>query len=721
MSTLFTMVGRQPGAIASTAKTLMLNDENLQEIILMPSRTTKLEAERLESYLNLLNPSLKVIPRQIETQFPNKLSDDPFPWELINEYTSDKKLSTPIYFDISPGLNYLVALNSYFLKMDDVDVKPIYADYKHLYVLDGSAQWNLENIGFRELLDLHQITADKYPTPSNQTVCNTRITGDHRSVKLKIARERYGRLHGTRDILLDDENADSSAIKQKVRDIVAINKSSQALNNLRIFFQVITNQKRAVKRLAVHNIRTVFLEVHSEGFHSDPTGFIEKIQKYWTEGLETAPGRKAPRDDQNILGLLEKPKELTPGIIKDNRWTGKKLITSLGNDASATLVAAFTHQPTEMIILVDRNTPYVRTIADRIAQMINHFPMKRVVFWPVDIKGEITDKEELEQELIKDMWIANVSPGTKAQAWQVARLPNVELWSLLNQRKAAMPLSQRNANPRHYQLAPILVQAGILQGQPIINDTSPFGESVKISKRSRNESISFDSLIERKDFLINFMRVVAYRTRKHRYGNIVYPDKWKPGSTFPINKKASTGDKFIRCIRVDTAREEIEFEATYNKNKQTGVIHSPPNSGQWLEEPVAAAFMAAGGKNITDARISIKWPWTGDSGSESFARTELDVILIWKSSYLVVSCKSSPPPEKLKRDRTEIMAEAREGFGRFAIPVIVRAGIKKSKAEQIARDSIYREPLEIGMCLLNQSGLLGDLIDEYLSKKQTFP
>jgi hypothetical protein len=91
----------------------------------------------------------------------------------------------------------------------------------------------------------------------------------------------------------------------------------------------------------------------------------------------------------------------------------------------------------------------------------------------------------------------------------------------------------------------------------------------------------------------------------------------------------------------------------------------------------------------------------------------------WKGQFIAISCKLGTKPDELDKWQTEIMAEARAGLGRFALPVLVRGGIPDKDARDIAGDSIEKGFLEIGLTLLNDQGLLNRLVEQALEGNQT--
>jgi hypothetical protein len=103
-------------------------------------------------------------------------------------------------------------------------------------------------------------------------------------------------------------------------------------------------------------------------------------------------------------------------IESTGAWQEKNLIVCLGSDPASTLLAIYTHRPSQLIILVDQNTPLVCVVAERIRSKISDLHAQKIHFWPTDLTGNILYKDKLIQQLEENEWIANITPGTKAQS-----------------------------------------------------------------------------------------------------------------------------------------------------------------------------------------------------------------------------------------------------------------------------------------------------------------
>lgn len=154
-------------------------------------------------------------------------------------------------------------------------------------------------------------------------------------------------------------------------------------------------------------------------------------------------------------------------------------------------------------------------------------------------------------------------------------------------------------------------------------------------------------------------------------------------------------------------------------------MRSKPDKGHWLEEVVAGTLLKYFSRDITDMRVGLRWDWLGKKTADGVFRTDMDIIVSWKGTYLGIEVKSGikNDPNNLEKIRGSIMAETREGLGRFAVPVLIRGNFSADPTEalQYSEKSIAWEPLEIGLNCLQQdlSDKIKLLIDRAIAQKRT--
>jgi len=189
---------------------------------------------------------------------------------------------------------------------------------------------------------------------------------------------------------------------------------------------------------------------------------------------------------------------------------------------------------------------------------------------------------------------------------------------------------------------------------------------------------------------------------------------WVPEKTL-----SHDGETYIKCLQVNLKNETIEFEACFRGAITSGWVKSLPDMGHWFEEVVAGAFLDAAGGDIADIRVGLRWGWLNAQPNDKFFRNDLDVVVLWKGHYIGVSCKIGVQEDALEKERADILAITRTGLGRFALPVIVRGGIKSKFAGTEAKKTLRTEPMELGMSLLGEKRELNILMVKLLLERRS--
>jgi len=314
--------------------------------------------------------------------------------------------------------------------------------------------------------------------------------------------------------------------------------------------------------------------------------------------------------------------------------------------------------------------------------------------------GNIKNFSELKKMAGSDSWQINISPGTKAQAFSLAQLKGVSLWSLENLKQQSVPLAPGINKPMPYNFPPIEL-LGFAGGGSFLD-----------------AGISKSEIESRLDFLKYMAEIVANFTYKD-FDSLLGKEGWRAG--MEIKNRAGK----IVCKAVEADQSKMIFQVTVNGITLEGLLKGPPKEGFWLEEIVAGAFLEAGGKDIEDMRTNIRWAWPNQRPGNNAHRTELDMAIIWngekKGAIVAVSCKLVIKKENVEQNHREIVAEARANFGRFALPVIVRGGISHRDPFKHACERIEQkiEPLEIDLRLINKPNKLRELIEISLINNRT--
>ncbi len=241
MSTLFTLVGKQPAAVAVTVKTLLQQqpDQPLRRVVLLATPQTQQEATRLQDYCTTLSPDLKIDQHVIALDPHRDPAPYLFAWEVIRDELATGEFSTPVYYDTTPGLNYQVALISYHLRQEERLV-PLYADYNYLYNLTTDQCWELTDLGLPALLKLYGLRTRPEVSDEPGMVADLELDLAPRPpLELFRARERKGRFHGLvriwRQELTDEQRRkkESHRLKMLCRRLAQFVETPSLLSFLR--------------------------------------------------------------------------------------------------------------------------------------------------------------------------------------------------------------------------------------------------------------------------------------------------------------------------------------------------------------------------------------------------------------------------------------------------------------------------------------------------------
>lgn len=735
MATLLTLVGLQPAAVAATAKTLARR-QPLHQVALFHTSKTAPVAARLQQFLATLKPAPRVLCRQIAVSEGDATA--PQPWEAIRIFLEKPGLPEPIYYDLSPGLNFQVAQIAFHLGQD-VRLQPLYGTYKEVINLATGERWHKENIGLAPLLRLYGLQTEPplNQLPEEGFVTNLTITvpGQNKLI-LEYATEYKGYLHilarcWRKDRKKPWKNSFSPLVgaldqevlppprrsknelyilKQRTRQLAAIVENPARLNHLHPVLTVATNDLAVARRLQSYGIRCFFLvgnqqeadKLAAQGLRGFPE--TTKITKIWKQLRQEPPGVSRPDPEEPCLDLTPGPVAIQSQPVAAESWQGPPLVTALGNDPTATLIALCTHQPREAILLVDRETPWLGAMASRLAAQIAQLGVQQLTFWSVDLSGQIEQEDSFLARLTADpatIWHINISPGSKAQAWRLSLMArqhaNIQLWSLHQGQSQAVPLfSYASVAPLPLQHPPILLEVACRRGPDF------------------DYELTLNDLQARKDCLIKMMLILSHLSVP---SGVCLPNNftWQPDIELPLDNTSG-----IRCLAIkDQGKKKIfKFLVRYRRQECEVEYPSYIGTGYWLEPLVAVAFLNASTSRepyvLEDLVTGLRLYQT--KGKIKTPLVEIDVILYWQQQHIAVSCKSGKIEET---DRQEIITEARRTLGRFALPVLVRGGIPHARAKEVAEASIHREPLEIGLSLLKDAGYLRDLIERALQAKRT--
>lgn len=674
MSTLFTLVGQQPGAVAATALALFRH-RDLTRMIVLSQDTRREEITRLVRFMNeRTNGRVRTDVRCVSFD-PAATAEAGVAtaWGFMESIIDQTVGEGPFYYDTSPGPNYQVGLIAHNIARIGIDKRiiPIHAQtgkIRSLAPFVGQLNLAQESIDLDALLDLHG-----YP-PNLKGLPNTLCLPTGKSgftFTIEYPFELHGRLYGIKTV----------SSMEDARELAAVLSAPRLLNYLRPVLAVAaadSDEKRrllSARRLQLYGVSTIDGPVDSE----NPALSAKEI----IDLLTTPPGSFAPGPDEKAIKLNPEGFFSTPAP-EESDADGPNLIAVLGRDPSATLLALTTHKPKTAVILVD-GSKWIMTLAHRLAA--HEPPCGQLHFVKTDIWGEIAKRDFFDGLLRNSRWICNLSPGTKAQTWMMGCLVaqqtgKLELWSLNNETRHAQRLDGKGSV--RFDLPPLLSAANINGG-----DLRKDGRTLADIKRQ-------------KEFLVMCSKVIGQSVWDETKINLVRKNG-TPANVLGAGVRVVSKKGFLECLDANTMR----FRVCIGKKCKVGTLRGRPDKWHWLEEIVAGAFLAEGGSKIREMAVGIEWSWLHPE-NRGDPRAEIDIAMRWEDHYVCVSVKKSgrygadPTAQSspVLQHGLSIMAETRVGFGRFALPVLTRGGISKEHAEGIANASLDLEPLELGLSLM---------------------
>lgn len=407
----------------------------------------------------------------------------------------------------------------------------------------------------------------------------------------------------------------------------------------------------------------------------------DRIINQWLEAISLKPWSQKPSGDRTSISFgLPEPSD-----------SAKGLVVCAGSEPESTLVAMRTHNWQTAIILLDDEADFVKSLAYRIRQRFK----RTVYFWPMSVYGNLRDPDRFIKVIKQGDWHCNITPGSKAQSWQLCRLFSEDrLWSLETKTKKALPITASFDDPRAIPMKNVSIA--------VVSRVNVAG--------TYEARIKFDQLKKKVPFLNAMATFVA---RAFRAGSRFFRGDWETGQKVKIGK-----DRLI-CEKVDrdSSNPQVWIKLEVDKKSYKGSFYCYPDSNVWFEEVVAGAFLNAGDKVVTDACVGALWR----NIEERTTLTELDAILRWDENFLAISCKLGFS-DCSERSANEIAAEAKAKLGRRAIPVLVSVHLPsdieaaKGHALTTAEESIV---VEIAPSLLDQPDILREVIDKAIKSRRT--
>lgn len=709
-------VGLQPSAPAVSAKTLFFNTEyGLDKIILLHTKRTYTQAVRLEQYFRAWNE--KTLDIKL-VNFPEAGDDPNGVVDSLTEYINTQSLvDQDVYLDVGPGRNVEIALLGEVFRENADSLQswiPVYADEHYLFSLKDCRRWELENLGMQEILGLYGFQ----PNPESQEI----ECGLWRNLKIGsffsafCAYEKKGRLyalcrledyHNRLDEFVkkyeDSERNDvdtgnksnlNKAMLQACRNLLRFHTNHGLLCYLRPKLSLWTNSRSQAMRFRTYGLYS-FLK------KNDQYQEIESVVAEWRR-LGSSTCKASTTTQEMLKGYHYSPGE--NGIHEER----DVLLVVLGRDPSASLIALYTCRPGEVFFYYDQATPEICVIAQRLLNIAKSLPAGYVHFVPTDILGRNTEKACNKIKTQNPNIIFVINPGTKAQTWSLSTMElDLNIWSLDNQKAHLIPLDpEMGYKAKRYRLPSVNVQASVCGGE------------------LKNPGKSWENILSEQknsDFLYYSMQVISNALNNQQKHNQIVDQLFKLSEGVIIGRSKWLK---VNSVVVQDGTECLRITTKFNDFHSTGILISPlvndKKSMIWFEHLIAGYLVKIfqNRKNF-DLQWGVEWP---QLQKRELTRTEIDIIMSFDHYFLGISCKLGVKKTKPEIDsvRAEIITEAKENIGRFAIPVLVRGDIQPSQAKKIAQESLESEPLEIGACLLKNTEYLHSIINQYISiRKET--
>lgn len=685
MKLLISQVGFQPGAVACTVRTLQKSGL-VDHVWLLATKATQKTAYRLQQVLEEWDLWVRIQ----SINYGSGAAETAV--EAVHSILDNRKTGQPLPFlDVTPGLHYQTGALSRSLRELD-DFRMVYADHQALHQLGTTPQkWQLQDIGTDKLFSLHGLR----PTigQRQENICyEVEFSTATGRVFFNAVAEIQGRLRAILDI--DRKNKPL----QEARLLKSLLRDSSILNHLHPHVYVLTKDQYARKRLKAYS-----------GFYlprvKQPPLAQAVAEKLDRAAIWPSPGYHRPgKADTPLTGMQ---------MCKGRGGSGAPLILCLGNDPSSTLTVLFSQQPVHVIICYDQKSLYIQCLAERIRQQAHLLPAGEILFLPTDFLGTgliteiLTIIETLKSSLHN--WEVNISPGTKAQSWELGRLPDVALFSL--KQSDSVSLSGNKIYPA--KQVPLLIQAACCGGRlkPNIEQrTSVLLQRGQHGFLDMMLSFSADKVKERS----------SLATLQWDVGT-EHKSKWKK---FPGGKKQYS----IRCTgKADQGLLQFTIiryrqktgSSTIETREEHGVLPGPIKTGCWVEPLVAWAFLRHHRKLIDEVIIGLEWDWLDILPTpEEIHRTEIDIVLHWRNKIVAISCKTAVSRQDLSNKKEEIIAVARTGLGRFCLPVLVYP-MKKDCNKNSLRSERRSRLLEIPLSCLNDPGFLKSALDSFAEHQRT--
>ena len=475
MTSLVSLVGRQPASVARVVAAMAKNSSSPLRVTLLATDGVRHIAERLVQWCEKRGVEATVRAISTETYEGAELRASDVARDVIAKYESSSMphgRGDDVVFNLSAGLGYQTTMIGMSLP---VSVPVVNAGAKvvvYRRTPDGfSAECEIDDgigeeaddalasddflVDLDDLIELHGIRPPKFDRerPKNiKTLLGDTLTAcdiDDRVIPLNtmwnldfgegvqfdMAFVRRGFLEGM--VVVESP---ASETKTTLRTLLARARGLDALrdrlNGLEPRVWVLTNHLGTARRLLTTPKKNVIAA------SPDIRTFARELRlgREWrTEPAFRSFFSARSLDDGNRdidVALDAATRRHYPDVRGRGGIPGRRLAVALGLDRSPTLSALATHRPEEAWVFYDPASPEITNLVSRAADFVADLPVGAVRFQPTDPAGAGMPHVIAEAER-RGPLDANISPGTKLQGLVLASAVTGGVWSLDRGRECA--------------------------------------------------------------------------------------------------------------------------------------------------------------------------------------------------------------------------------------------------------------------------------------------
>lgn len=680
MDLILTNIGLQPAAVAVTLASWLAHrgpSAGGDRLVLLHTRETAAIAERLRAWADSA-PTLASVDAMPVAPGAVDATDAPAAGTLVGQFRALHPGHRVVFFG-DPGLNTQVVsaqrgLDPPYLRLHSSDRELLIAETPDR----GAPRWTqapLIDLGLPTLLGLAErpvisedLTAEGIAALPTQLAQALNATPAPHNLR-QISTQTLGLLHTT--AILGYER------RGRLYLLVWLPVPDRAVKAIDIANEV------GHLRQSLHPIKpwmTVLCADPMVREHVTREYLIPAMHPNCREGVAKWLGR-SPLSPGRVPGTPHTPGyDLITDYVAEPAVEGVQDLTlgvCLGADPSVTLLSICTHRPRRLILFYDQDNNRVRALACVLRRLMPELPVAEARFLAIDRLG--TDIVTLHREASRHQQgpvILDITPGTKSQACEMARVADADLWTIQGNEGLAKHLDTDARVPLNGP--PLLTWTHIAHG-PLTAERPP--RCLDAQDRARTP----------------FLKAL------HR--NLRGPLRDAPA---PVDLKSLLDE-----LHNDRG-SPIRLRRNWSAENWTLWINWPQQHsdtfddfGALFEDLVSQALLRLAPDELCQ---NIAWSWSSQmekgirdrmqrKGLDPTQphRRELDIALRFGHRVVAVSCKSSAEAHRPTPDAMhEIEALAETAFGRFTLPVLVRTRFpQEMKDASLARGAVLLDLVDL--------------------------